>query len=400
MKKYLFCAPPRYGHVNPTLAIIKTLVAQGAEVVYFCTEMFAGIVQSAGATFRPYLSTNLELATDPTASLESSDPIINECFYVFPQIVELARLEHADCIVYDEICLWGRMLAETLHLPAIKYMTTYARNEHFSYQTYANKFRNMYFPATLVASDVRKGLERFCATYNITPSITYENIFLHAEPLNIVFMPRAFHPLEETFDQERFKFVGPPIRTEDSPTNFPVDKLSNQPVIYASRGTVYNTIAGIIDIFLNAFGHREQQLVVALGPHIDPRVFGPLPENVLLHAQIPQLTVLRHTDIFITHGGMNSTMEALANGVPMVVFPHSGEESATAYRIQELKLGIAIDHNSMTVHTLRTAVETIQNDPEYRLNARRMQHILQQTTAVQDAVQEITAYGQKTVAHT
>lgn len=390
MKKYLFCAPPRYEHVKPTLALVRTLVAGGAEVVYFCTEMFAETVRAAGASFRPYVSTDLELAA-PTVSLESSDPVINECFHVFPQILESVRAEQADCIIYDELCLWGRLVAETVQRPAIMYMTSYARNKHFTYQEYVNASRKVKARAFIFAIDVDRSLQRLCSRYHLAP-LTWENVFFHAEPLNIVFMPRAFHPLAETFDEERFKFVGPLLDTEEPPTDFPLEKLSDQPVLYASRGMAANTVAGIIDIFLNAFGHQEQQLVVASGSHIDPRVFGPLPENVLLYPQVPQRAVLRQTDIFITHGSMDSTMEALAHGVPMVVVPDTQEQSATAYRIQELKLGVAIDHNAMTVHTLRTAVATVKSDPEYRGNARRMQHLLQQTTAARDAASEIRSY--------
>jgi len=100
-----------------------------------------------------------------------------------------------------------------------------------------------------------------------------------------------------------------------------------------------------------------------------------------------------YTEIFITHGGMNSVMEALSNGVPLVVFPHTGEESATAYRVQELKLGVAIDHNALTVHTLRAAVATLKNDPEYRVNAQRMQKFIQRTLAAMDAAKYILDYS-------
>lgn len=398
MKKYLFCAPPRYGHVKPTLAVVETLVAQGAEVVYLCTEMFAGMVQATGASFQAYRSTNLGLSMETATFQESSDPLLNECFYVFPQIWETVRSEQIDCIIYDGLCLWGRMLAEALRLPAIMYTTTYTKNEHFRYQDYTNKFKKLSLPLTVVTADMRKGLERFCARYAI-PSLSWEEVFSHAEPLNLVFMPRAFHPLAETFDEERFKFIGPFIGAADGSTNFPLNRLSDKPVIYASRGTMYNRVAGIIDIILSAFGRQEQQLVVALGPYIDRRVFGPLPKNVLLYPQIPQLAVLRCTDIFITHGGINSVMEALAHGVPMIVCPFLAEECATAYRIQELKLGIAIDHDAVTAHTLRTAVATIRNDPDYHSNARCMQQLIQQTDATQSAVREILAYRDEHVTH-
>ncbi|MDQ1624321.1 MAG: hypothetical protein QOH19_2739 [Actinomycetota bacterium] len=50
-------------------------------------------------------------------------------------------------------------------------------------------------------------------------------------------------------------------------------------------------------------------------------------------------SVLRHADVFLSHAGMNSTMEALCFGVPLVTFPLRPEQEATARRVEELGLG-------------------------------------------------------------
>ena len=171
-----------------------------------------------------------------------------------------------------------------------------------------------------------------------------------------------------------------------------MDKLSEEPVLFASLGTVFNGIAGIFDLFLSAFGHQSQQLVLALGSNIDPSVFGPLPENVILHPHVPQLTILRHTDIFINHAGIGGVMEALSNGVPMVVIPQIGDHIATAFRLQEMKLGIMLDQTDITVHTLRTAVSILKKNPEYRVNAQRMQKVMQQFNGAKDAARAVLDY--------
>jgi UDP:flavonoid glycosyltransferase YjiC (YdhE family) len=41
----------------------------------------------------------------------------------------------------------------------------------------------------------------------------------------------------------------------------------------------------------------------------------------IVRQQVPQLEILPYTKLFITHGGMNSTMEAVNYGVPMIVIP-------------------------------------------------------------------------------
>ncbi len=47
-----FVEMPAYGHVNPTLSIVKELVRRGEQVTYYADEEFRPQVEQAGATFR------------------------------------------------------------------------------------------------------------------------------------------------------------------------------------------------------------------------------------------------------------------------------------------------------------------------------------------------------------
>src|SRR5579859_7816476 len=99
MTKFIYCAPPRYGHVVPVLSIVKEMINQGAKITYFCTEQFAEAIQKTGAAFRPYKTTiidDIRMQDITELEFESSDPTINESFYVLPQILEIARAENAD----------------------------------------------------------------------------------------------------------------------------------------------------------------------------------------------------------------------------------------------------------------------------------------------------------------
>ncbi|KAK4384516.1 Cinnamate beta-D-glucosyltransferase [Sesamum angolense] len=59
----------------------------------------------------------------------------------------------------------------------------------------------------------------------------------------------------------------------------------------------------------------------------------------------PQEQVLAHpsTACFVTHCGWNSTMEALASGVPVVAFPQWGDQVTNAkFLVDVLKVGIRL----------------------------------------------------------
>lgn len=63
---------------------------------------------------------------------------------------------------------------------------------------------------------------------------------------------------------------------------------------------------------------------------------------------MPQLDILQRATAFVSHGGMNSTMESLYYGVPMVVIPQMPEQAMTARRVDELGLGLMLDKNTLT----------------------------------------------------
>jgi len=76
--------------------------------------------------------------------------------------------------------------------------------------------------------------------------------------------------------------------------------------------------AGVFD----AFGETEALILVSVGPQRDALHGLMPPSNAICAPALPQVDILRAgVDVFLTHGGQNSFMEALEVGVPMVVNP-------------------------------------------------------------------------------
>ena len=70
---------------------------------------------------------------------------------------------------------------------------------------------------------------------------------------------------------------------------------------------------------IKAFGNKELSVILNTGRGTGDT--GNIPSNIWTYSYVPQLEVLQHTDLFITHGGMNSVNEAMYYGVPMLVMP-------------------------------------------------------------------------------
>ena len=398
MTSFLCFVTPQYGHVNPTLAVVQELVERGDQVTYYATEEFRPSIEATGATFQAYTSivTRIWAQMEYSSDRPQDNPFIRmgyetieECQYVLDQIKDHVFAQHADYILYDSVL--GKICAELLHLSAIQFRSTYAFNQHFNLlvEQFQALARGESAEAFLA---VNKAFNDFCAAYQLPP-LPFSSLFTRIEPVNIVFLPRVLQPARETFD-ERFTFVGPSIRPRYSPPGFPLEKLNQQSVLYISLGTIFsnqNQVAFIRDCF-QAFRESSWQVIQSIGKEIDKTLLEPIPENFLVYPHVPQIDVLEHTEVFITHGGMNSVMEALYYGIPLVVVPQMPEQALTAQQIVAGGLGIQLDKKNLTAGALREAVMQLRENPAFRAQAKKMQEIVKKSGGYGEAVNTIQRF--------
>jgi zeaxanthin glucosyltransferase len=118
------------------------------------------------------------------------------------------------------------------------------------------------------------------------------------------------------------------------PVDFPWDRLTGEPLIYASMGTIMNGRADVFrTIAAGVANHRGTQLVLSIGDRLDPKQIGPVPSNVIIVNQAPQLELLKRASVCITHAGLNTVLESLAQGVPQLAIPVTFEQPGIAARI-------------------------------------------------------------------
>lgn len=91
----------------------------------------------------------------------------------------------------------------------------------------------------------------------------------------------------------------------------------------------------------------KMQAVLQVGSEALIRELGPQPNHILLAARVPQLDVLRHARLFITHGGIGAVREGSFFGVPMVVFPCWLDQPGNAARL--VHHGVALRGDIRTV---------------------------------------------------
>jgi zeaxanthin glucosyltransferase len=145
-------------------------------------------------------------------------------------------------------------------------------------------------------------------------------------------------------------------------------------LIYASMGTLQNGLENVFRAIAEAVTlRRDVQLVLSVGNHLDPEQIGPLPTNTILVRHAPQLELLKRASVCITHAGLNTVLEALAQGVPLVAIPVTVDQPGVAARIADKKTGVVTSLDQLTADHLSTLLNEVLNDSTYRDNARKLQ---------------------------
>jgi UDP:flavonoid glycosyltransferase YjiC (YdhE family) len=96
----------------------------------------------------------------------------------------------------------------------------------------------------------------------------------------------------------------------------------------------------------------------------------------------------------ITHAGLNTVLESLAEGVPLVALPLGNDQPGVASRVRARGAAVVIPQQKLTAGKLRTALETVLENPAYRDSARRLQAVFQQVDGLERAADIIEqAFG-------
>ena len=92
------------------------------------------------------------------------------------------------------------------------------------------------------------------------------------------------------------------------------------------------------------------------------------PIGDLIDEYAPQLELLEKATLMITHAGMNTTMECVKNGVPMVAIPVANDQPGVAARIAWTGAGKFVPLNKLNVMRLREAIKQVFTQNSYKQN--------------------------------
>jgi zeaxanthin glucosyltransferase len=112
---------------------------------------------------------------------------------------------------------------------------------------------------------------------------------------------------------------------------------------------------------------------------LNPDELGPIPSNTIVVISAPQIQLLKRAALCINHAGLNTVLESLAQGVPMVAIPISYDHPGIAARIAYHGVGEFLDLADLTVERLSELIQKILTNPSYRDKARHFQKVIAET---------------------
>jgi zeaxanthin glucosyltransferase len=137
------------------------------------------------------------------------------------------------------------------------------------------------------------------------------------------------------------RLAGPSLPLGDRGDDAPLRPLpANKPVLYASFGSQIYHWPNIFEKLLEAGGRVNAHMVFSMGELASgPRWRAPI-EHCDVYRYAPQMRILRRAAAFVTHGGANSVMEAIACGVPLLLSPMCNDQFHQAHFVERAGIGI------------------------------------------------------------
>jgi zeaxanthin glucosyltransferase len=204
----------------------------------------------------------------------------------------------------------------------------------------------------------------------VQPVIKVINDYRHEWQLPIYTKPNDFYsPLALISQQaaafefprqnlpEHVYFAGPLYNSKSRQSvDFPFEQLTGKPLIYASLGTLQNRLQHIFQTIAQACEGLDAQLVISLGSGINAESIPELPGSPIVVQYAPQLELLQRSNLVITHAGLNTTLESLSHGVPMIAIPISLDQPGVVARIAWTGTGKVVPLSRLSVPRLRETI--------------------------------------------
>ena len=358
------------GHLEPTLPVARALRQRGHAVAYACQADLVASVRRAGFPAHDtggatVLAPSVRRPLAPVDRAAEED-VVRRAYAGrvardrAARLRELAAGWQPDVVVRDEMDFGAAVAAEALGLP------------HAAVTVIA--------AGGLVRPDVvGEALDALRSEHGMPP----DDGMLHRH-LTVVPVPPGYR-------DPRDPLRGRTVHVR--PAGWSAQRR-REPLVLLTLGTVFAQESG--DLFgrlLAGVRDLPVDVLVTVGPALDPAELGPQPPNVRVVQHIPVADVLPRCSAVVSHGGSGTVVASLAAGVPCVLLPMGADQPLNADRCIALGVGRALDAVTATPAEVREAVGAVLQDPSYRVAAEALRAEVAALPGPDRAAEELEGLG-------
>lgn len=406
MASILVTCTPAHGHVIPSLAAARHLVAAGHDVRVLTGARYADRVVAAGAEFLP-LPAEADIDLDhpndafPERATLRGVPEVRFSLtnlFVKPAAAQLRAVDAAiaarpvDVVLTEAMFFGAALLAERprgerpaivtlgivplsvddpdvapfgLGIPPLPGPLGRLRNAMLRFASEA-----FVFAPVLAAAR-----EAYRAAGTTAPA--HPPIFDPASRSELLLqftVPSFEYPLRRP--RENVRFVGPLARTAPSNAELPAwwgDLDGGRPIVHVTQGTIANDdLSRLILPTIEGLAAEDVLVVVSTGGRPVGTFPSRFPGNVRVAEYLPYDVLFPRLAAFVTNGGYGGLHYALEHGVPIIAAGTTEDKLETTARVAWSGAGINLRTGSPEPAKVRDAVRTVLATPSYREAAARI----------------------------
>ncbi|CAN5631982.1 glycosyltransferase [soil metagenome] len=357
--KFLFVVPPLTGHINPTISIARALEARGHTVAWVGhagkvrallpagARLFA-LPESVEAGHAARVQTKAATTRGAAALKFLWEDFLVPLARSMQPGIEAAVTEFApDVMCVDQQAVAGGLVARMHGIPWATLATTSAgiSDPLAALPQVKRWFEDLIGELESSVNVPRQGE----LSPHLVLAVTTSALVPNALP-------------------GHYQLVGPSIADRPETTSFPFEQLT-RPSILVSMGTVNAEASGrFYGVACEALADQPYQVILVAPSELAPTP----PANFIIRSYVPQLALLARVDAVVCHGGHNTTCEALAHGLPLVIAPIKDDQPIVADQVVAARAGLRIKFGRVQAPELRAAVARVLADPELRAGAARV----------------------------
>jgi UDP:flavonoid glycosyltransferase YjiC (YdhE family) len=427
MTNFGIICPPAIGHLNPMCALGRELQRRGHQVTFFSVPDIHQKIINAGLNFWQIGEVEFPLGSiedfyqklGQTSGLTglklTIEAIRKEAAMLFQELPKALKDAKIEALLIDQITSAGGTIAEYCQLPFITICNAMLVNREtgvppfFTSWNYIdtwwarlrNQLGNSFIDRTSkpIIDTIAKQRQR----WNLPAYSNREELYsklaqicqLPAEfDFPRVKLAPCFHYTGSLQDPSGLEPVS------SSVIAFPFEKLTDQPLIYASLGTLQNRKMEIFQQIAESCLGLKAQLVISLGQPDNQEPLPNFPGSTIVVNYAPHQQLIEKAALVITHAGMNTTIGSLSSGIPLIAIPITNEQPGIAARIAWTGAGEVIHVKQLNVAKLRQTIEKVLSQNSYKENATRIQEAIRRAGGVSkaaDIIEQVISTGKPVV---